>query len=556
MFSCVSKSVKRIFVLACMASLPLALGAQDSAKPAAKTLANDYASKWDIFAGFSYLSPNVASDGLSNFDGTGIRYGAIGSVSRYFNRYAGVQFEGDYHNDNNEQRSTSSDFEGGSGGLILRYPTANFTPFVHALVGGESAGSYYYQNQWGMVITAGGGLDYNTPLFNHRMALRLVQADYQFNHQDFNDFNMLRLSAGVVFRIGSIAPPVPVTLTCAASPAVVLPGDPVTVTATASSLDPKLNVIYSFSGDAVTANGATAAVATGTLAPGTYTVKCGVKEGKAGKEGLKPWQTADAAASYTVKAFEPPTISCSASPSTIKPGETSTVTASGVSPQNRPLTYNYSASAGTISGTGATASFSSTGAPTGATSVTCNVTDDKGQMATATTNITITAPYVPPASHTQALCSISFSKDTARPTRVDNEAKACLDEIALDLQKQSDANAVVVGEANAKEQARLAKEQKEAQKHKHLKVVDPAAERAVNTKDYLVKEKGIDAARISVATGTTDDQKAENYLVPSGATFATDVAGTTVVDETTVKAQPRKALGAKKHHAKAAAEAK
>jgi hypothetical protein len=230
-----------------MASIPLALGAQDTVKPAVKAYVNDSPSKWDIFAGFSYLSPNVASDGMGDFDLTGIRYGAIGSVSRYFNRYVGVQFEGDYHNDNNEQRSTSSDFEGGSGGLILRYPTEKFTPFAHVLVGGESAGSYYYNNQWGVVLTGGGGLDYNTPLFNHHLALRLVQADYQFNHQDFNDFNMLRLSAGVVFHIGSIEPPTPVTLSVTASPATVFAGDPVTVTATASNLNPKLNVIYSFS---------------------------------------------------------------------------------------------------------------------------------------------------------------------------------------------------------------------------------------------------------------------------------------------------------------------
>jgi len=78
-----------------------------------------------------------------------------------------------------------------------------------------------------------------------------------------------------------------------------------------------------------------------------------------------------------VKQFEPPTISCSASPSTVKPGDTSTVTAAGVSPQSRPLTYSYAAVAGSISGSGATATFNSTGAPTGSVGITCNVTDDR-----------------------------------------------------------------------------------------------------------------------------------------------------------------------------------
>jgi hypothetical protein len=126
---------------------------------------------------------------------------------------------------------------------------------------------------------------------------------------------------------------------------------------------------------------------------------------------------------------------------------------------------------------------------------------------------------------------------------VDNEAKACLDEVALDLQKQSDAKAVVVGESTAKEKV-LPKHAK-----KHAKLEDFAGERAVNAKEYLVTEKGIDASRISVATGTTDDQKVENYLVPSGATFSADVAGTSTVDEVVVKPQVRKPL-AERHPAK------
>jgi hypothetical protein len=68
-----------------------------------------------------------------------------------------------------------------------------------------------------------------------------------------------------------------------------------------------------------------------------------------------------------------------------------------------------------------------------------------------------------------------------------------------------------------------------------------AAQRAVNTKDYLVKEKGIDASRISVRTGTQGNKEVENYLVPAGATFDSDVPGTTAVDESTVKVQSRTA---------------
>ena len=83
---------------------------------------------------------------------------------------------------------------------------------------------------------------------------------------------------------------------------------------------------------------------------------------------------------------------------------------------------------------------------------------------------------------------------------------------------------------------------------------DFAQERAVNTKDYLVKEKGIDPSRITVTTSATDGQKVEDYLVPAGANFNNDVQGATPVDETTVKPQVRKPLPTRKHHRRAASK--
>ena len=406
-------------------------------------------------------------------------------------------------------------------------------------------------------------MDYNTPLFNGHLGIRLFQADYEYMHVNWGpgvhqgraSLNSARLSAGVVIHAGSIAPPPQLTVACSANPTSVFPGDPVTVTATVGSQDPKLGVVYSISGDGITGatNSATATVNTADLPAGQHTVKCDAKEGKPGKEGVKPWQVAtQSTATFTVKEFEPPTISCSVSPTTIKPGDSATITCTATSPQNRPLTYTYTASAGSVTGTGASATYSSTGAPTGPVTITGNVADDKGHNASSNTSLTILAPPPPPQPHTQALCSINFETDKKRPTRVDNEAKACLDEVALDLQRQSDAKAVVVGQSNAKEKAAMEKQLKYAARHKRAKVDDFAAERAVNTKDYLVKEKGIDPSRISVATSATDGQKVEDYLVPAGANFGSDVQGTSPVDETTVKPQVRKPLPTRRHHRKAA----
>jgi hypothetical protein len=570
------KSVSWALTLAFVALLPVAISAQDAKSTKAATDNNP--SRWDIFLGYSYLaphgtvttSPTIGSPVTASYNAVNV--GGLFSGAYFFNRYLGVQAEVGIHEWGTQSANGSNigthgnddGFFSLAGGLIARFPTGAITPFVHGLVGTDDVdGPYHQPSTWGPALTVGGGLDYETPFFNHHLAIRLFQADYQYIHADFGsgdyggraNINAARLSAGIVLHAGSIVPPPPVTLTCSASPDSVFPGDPITVTATAGSIEPKLNVIYSWSGTGASGTATTTTIATGALDPGTYTVKGTVKEGKAGKEGLKPGQTADCSASFTVKAFEPPTISCSANPTTIKPGESATVTSVGMSPQNRPLTYSYSATGGTVAGTGTTAEFASAGAPTGVVGITCNVADDKGHSAAANTSVTIVAPVIPPAPKTQALCSISFVTDARRPTRVDNEAKACLDQVALDLQQQADAKAVVVGESNAKEKGITAKQQKVALKHKRAKVELFDAQRAVNAKDYLVTEKGIDATRVSVATGTADGQTVEDYLVPSGATFANDVQGTTPVDESTLKAEVRKPL-AERHPAKKHAAAK
>jgi Outer membrane protein beta-barrel domain len=432
-----------------------------------------------------------------------------------------------------------------------------FRPYAMGLVGGAHTG--LYQNvapalgftnftstppNFAFAADAGAGLDIAV---NRRFSIRAFELSYLYTKFQDKSIDMTenqhswRGDAGVVINMGlpNLVPP---TMACAVQPSSVFPGEPVTATATATGLstNKKNSVIYGWSGTGVTGNETTANVATASLDPGNYTVNATVKEGKKGKEGLKPWQTAQCSGNFTVKAFEPPTLSCSASPSTIRPGDSSTVTATGMSPQNRPLTYTYSATSGTINGNGTTATFASTGAPTGTVPITCNVSDDKGHTASANTSVDIVAPPPPPVPHAQALCPVSFANDKKRPMRVDNEGKACLDQVALSLQQQSDSKLVAVASSTSTE--------KTPPKHpKKGAVTDVAGQRGVNVKDYLVKEKGIDPSRINVATTATEGQQVEDYLVPSGANFSTDVSGTTPVDESTVKPQERKPLP-ERHH--------
>jgi hypothetical protein len=172
--------------------------------------------------------------------------------------------------------------------------------------------------------------------------------------------------------------------------------------------------------------------------------------------------------------------------------------------------------------------------------VTCNVADDTGKQATATTTVSVLAPPPPPAAAlpvTSSLCTTSFERDKARPVRVDNEAKACLDDVTMSLQQNPNAKLALVGTEDAKEQAIEAGEAK--RKH-HTEEPSEAAQRAADTKDYLVTDKGIDPSRIVLYTSTADSETVTTTLVPLGATL--DTTGLTPVDESKVKVQGRKPI--------------
>lgn len=404
------KSTVRALALATLALSPVALLAQDAAKAAPATYPSDSPSKWDIFAGYSYLAPTgqvIAPSGISAYQA--INFGGIVSGTRFFNNYIGAQLEVDAHTESQDLNplhshinNSNDDFGGGSIGLLTRFPSSEMTPFLHALVGTERVGGPGGQaDTFGEVLTAGGGIDYALPFFHNHFSFRFIQADFQYDHVNFGtgtfggraNVKAARLSSGLVYHIGSIVPPPPVTLACAVSPTTpIFPGDPLTVTATAGALNPKLKAVYTWTGTGVTGKDASASVATAGQAPGTYTVKAEVKEGPK----PKPTQIADCSATYTVRDYDPPTISCVANPTSVQPGGTSSITATGVSPQNRPLTYSYSATAGTVTGSGSSATYSSVGAPTGDSTVTCSVVDDKGKTATATAVVTVLAPPPPP----------------------------------------------------------------------------------------------------------------------------------------------------------------
>jgi hypothetical protein len=550
------RNLGRFLLAVCAVSVGAAsLSAQTTATPA---LGGSNPSRFDVFMGYSYFGAHgqVKPAGLPY---SSVNLGTMGSGAYFFNKYVGAEavFVGN-------PDGANDGLYAGYAGPIFRAPMQNFTLFAHGLAGGTRLGGpnsevpatfEHEPYTWGASLMVGGGMDYDLPFFHHRFGLRLFEADYRYTHADFGpsvaiptggylggraNLGAAELSTGLLMHFGSIVPPPPVTYSCAvtAPTGTIYSGDPVTITGTAVNLEPKKTATYTWTSDAGKVSGTSnvAAIDTKGLSAGSYTVKGHVAEGS------KPGQMADCSVPFTVTAFVPPTVGCSANPSTVKPGDPSTITANGVSAQGWALTYSYSATAGSISGNTSTATLSTVGAAPGTITVTCNAVDSKGQTASQQTTVTVEAPAAPPAPKTQALCTITFDRDKKRPSRVDNEAKACLDDIALTAQRQADAKLAITGNSEPVKvigKATPAKEKKATEETSKL-----AAERAVNEKAYLVGEKGIDASRISVYTGTQSANNSTTTLIPAGATL--DMTGITPVDESAVKAIPRTAVKHKK----------
>jgi hypothetical protein len=489
-------------------------------------------SRVDIYAGYGYFHP--FNSGVDGFQYQSVSNPNVtSSVSVFFNHYFGVQMEGGYFASRDEHAKYVPTCTGDTcsqlvytaeAGPIFRLPLGPFVPFIHLLGGGERTNGPAAQSlMWGWGVTGGAGLDYVLPLFNHRFAIRPIQADFQYSQVvygplqlpagiqgGFGEIDNLKLSAGLVARFGDVEPPYPVMLGCGAQPPSVYPGDPVKVEANALHLNLKKTPVYSWAanGGKVMASGPEATIDTTGLAPGDYAVTGHVEEGS------KARQQASCAAPFTVKAFEPPTLTCSANPSTAISGTEIEISTVGSSPQNRPLTYSYTTTAGVINSSGPTAKLSTAGLSPSTITVTCNDVDDLGQTANATTDVIITAPPAPVVPQTQQLCSLSFDRDQRRPVRVDNEAKGCLDDIALTLNQQADARLVIVGNSAPAEKP------------------EAAAERTLNARQYLTQEKGIDPSRIELRTGEPSGKTVTNTLVPAGAVFKDP--NTHIFDEKTV----------------------
>ena len=513
---------KRLAVLLLAASSAAALHAQ------AIPTASVEPSRFELYGGYGYFNPGT-SDIYGHIYETQ-QPGTVASISGYFTPHFGLQLEGSLF-----PRDTSSSDPNcvytAQAGPIARTQFHRFVPFVHALGGAAKIGGPAQQtcSVWGWGVTGGLGVDYIVPRLNNHLSVRLVQADYMYSQIDngpiylpgavvggFGEITAFRLTAGISLRLGGIPQnfqggKADTSLDCTADPANAYPGDPITVSAVANNFRASkvTQYLWTSSGGKISGTESTETLSTAGLAPGTYTVGATLAQGK------NDHPVASCTTTFTVRDFDPPSLSCSADRAAINSGIPVTITSVATSPQNRPLTYSYTASNGVVTGDGPTATLATNGTTPGTITVNCMVADDRGRSATAHTSVVIATPPAPaPIAQAQTLCSLSFDRDRKRPDRVDNAAKACLDDIALTLNRDPSTRLALIGNHGAGETDR-----------------DSAA-RTLNAAQYLTQEKGVDPNRIDLRIAAADGRTVATMLVPAGSTL--DPTTGTAFDPSTV----------------------
>jgi len=406
-----------VAVLGCVGTLA---AAQDQPAP-----------KWEVFGGYSFLYPNtdlhamfpggllpVSSPLESNPRGLG------GSLTYDFNRWFGLTLDGSTHWGSGEsslgKEVDDVGFTNISFGPKVTFRRTHVAPFLEALVGDHrlAPDAFHSINKLGFMI--GGGLDFKV---SKHIALRLPRVDYAMSSYRYGpsattgktDLRGVRAQAGLVFMWGGEHKVIPPGATCSIQPDKVFAGDPVTVTAEGSNFDPKQTVTYRWSGSGVRLGetGTSTQIDTSGMQSGSYRVTASLSDGTS--EGV-----ASCSARFTVKEPHPPMVSCSSDPGTVGTGEISTITSSASSPDGRRLTYSYTTSAGSISGSTSTASLDTRTAGPGTITVACNVGDDRNPPLTASSLTTVVLQaHLTPAQVIEierrlALHSVYFA--TAKPT--------------------------------------------------------------------------------------------------------------------------------------------
>jgi outer membrane protein OmpA-like peptidoglycan-associated protein len=382
--------------------------------------------KHEVFAGYQWLNPGgtvpqpyQAFNGPLTLKVPSLPRGLGMAYTYNVNKIFGLEADLGHNWVQNIYESTIS------GGPKLTWRQEQMDMFVHALAG------YNYFSLTGLNTNHragaifGGGMDL---FITKRLGIRVFEADYVYSAQKsfvngnspayFPHFNGVRLRTGIVYGWGG-APELIPAATCSVQRSEVMVGEPVTATVSATNFNPKHTLKYDWSGTGGKVSGKEtgASIDTNGVAGGSYTVTAHVTDAKEKKNN-----EASCTANYTVKEppKNPPTMSLSASPTSVQAGTPISVAANCTSPDNVPVTVaGWNATGGSLSGSGNSATLTTTGAAPGPITVSATCTDSRGLTApAATAQVTVENPPPPPVNKELearlALHSIYFV--TAQPT--------------------------------------------------------------------------------------------------------------------------------------------
>src|SRR4051794_37058462 len=401
-------------------------------------------------------------------------------------------------------------------------------------VAGACSGTSGSPSNNGAAMMLGGGFDF--PI-NHRVSIRAAEVDYLMTR--FGNFftkananqNNFRYLGGLNFNFGLPNPGVP-TASCVGHDLEALPDDPpLGVSVETAEFNPKHPLTYQWesTGGKVIGDGSSAKIDVAGAEPGTYQVTSRVTDPKQKQNNVASCNVA-----FTVKQPRAPVVSCSASPSSIVAGAATpiTINVQGSTPDGRPIqSRKFSASAGSVqegqTSAGAAAgdwtsvaTLDTNGVQPGKLDVNVGVTDARGLSSNCLASVDVQAPPPPPppvvAQTEVGKCDYTNGK---KPARVDNACKAALDDAALNLKREPDGKLVIVGFADASEEA------------------NTGGLRAFNAKTYLTAGEGgqgIDASRIEIRKGDGEGKNAVLYWVPAGGAFTGD--NTALLDEAQLRA--------------------
>ncbi len=371
--------------------------------------------KFELFMGYSYLNMNGSitdfkRGNLETLQLQGNKGGFLIDGSYFFNRWFGVTADTGAH------FGDRYDADEALFGPTLRFPFGNFQPFIHGLVGWSRLAPGNSEQHDAVGVAGGGGIDIRA---SKHVSLRLIQADYVRSYQTFRapnktPFDGSRVAAGIVF-LGGVGEELPVSASCSVTPTDVFAGEQVKATVTTQNFNPKHTLKYDWTanGPKIQGTGDNVTIDTTGLTEGqAYPISVHVSDPHS-KKALATCQS-----SFNVKRRLPPTISCTANPTTVQVGGSVTIHCTASSPQGGTVTVKHSSDKGNFTGEGNDLTVNTTSLQPGPVTITSVVTDDHQLNATTTTTVTVQAPPPPPPPPTPppslALRSVYFA--TAQPT--------------------------------------------------------------------------------------------------------------------------------------------